>query len=1414
MLDLQTIGIGVDTTGLEKGTRALGDTERAANKTADAADKLSDGFTEASKASTLMATAVKVLGSAFAALKIYELAKESAMLAARFETMGVVMRIAGNNAGYTMAQMEGLSKSLQKSGISMLESRNALTQLATANIDLANASKLARAAQDVAVVGNINSSEALARMIHGIKSGEIEILRTMGLNVNFEASYKAMAAQLGITTEALSTEQKALARTNAALQEAARYNGIYEESMTTAGKAMGSLTRYWEDFKVKAGDAFLPALATAVFTLTDALKLMNSEMDAAGNNGTIASVGNALNGGLKTAFETAAVLGANVAFVVRMVIGEIATLATQAVAVGNLDFKSASGIGKEWVAESNAARAGLDAYEKRILGIGQTSKAVAKTTEADRIASAQASRATAETAAKELKTVNDLRDVRQRLSGVNKQYLEDLSKLEAARNSGALAEKEYIGLVETLAKKTYEGSAAGKDAHTTAKAGEAATKAAITQYHALIERATERVKVANDELLAGRELTAAEKQAIKVTELLDGAKGKLSATQRTAVLSVMAEAAAREGLVAQQRVNLQADNDLIDAEYKRVEAAEKNLSSMLATNQSLTEEIGLIGANAKAQKAITIARQQSVITIKEEQLARLQNAEFMSREQISLEEEIRLLKERMTLTGQKFDRTEEFAKLEELRSEGKKFTDDLGRGLTDSLFRAFESGKGFFKTLWDGIKNLFKTTTLKLAINGAVSGVGGALGFGGAGGAATGGSGLSGMLGMANNASSMYSAATGGTGGFINTVMAGYNGTLVGAAGGGSFASTVGAGLATDAMGATVIEGAAAAGIETGIAGGVSAGLAAIPVWGWAALAGVAILGMSGSGGGPKTESGGGFGSGREQNNLGGPTSDYAKGIESSYAGLAKQLGLSSSLSVGAFSSQDKEGDSLTQLLVTADVNGQSVYNRADRTGGVENVGRSDAELQAAMAEEATRVMISALKASDLEQDYKDFLNTVSESATASVLEAAVNRIIAVKGFKDAVESLPFENLKKLSFAAADGLIAAAGGLEKLGASLDTYFQNFYSAGEQRNQVVKNLFKSLGAAGVDTSTLYNPTIAGFRALVEAQDVTTASGQKAYAALLSVSGVFAQLTTSGTAATKVLEETLNASVSGLRELSDALKSTTSALRGGPSLVEARETISAALAKAKSGGGLPTLQALAPSLQAVTGADTGGFSTMLDYQRFKDQTASDTGALGGLVDGQISIEQKMLDALLGIEQSVLTVAEAMGLVQAERDATAALAARSAAEGLAEAQAKAAIDAARATAAAEAAARAAAEAAARAAAYVPPPVYVPIDHGGGGDGGSFAVGINSVPYDMTARIHKDERIMPAADNRELFKRLDSPQASNAELVAAFNSLRSDFAAVVIATEATSLNSRKMADTLVRVTRDGDSMLTQAVV
>ena len=217
-----------------------------------------------------------VIAGAFAAFKIADTVKDIALLAARYETLGVSMRVVGANAGYTAEQMDQYQASLEKTGIAMLEARQSLTRMASAHIDLAKSSDLARIAQDAAVIAGINSSEAFDRMVVGIQSGQVEILRTLGLNVSFENSYKKIAQQLGRTSDSLTEIEKIQARTNAVMEKGRDISGAYEAAMGTAGKQITSLDRYISNLKVTVGSVFNDALLVAVQTFTAALKDVNA----------------------------------------------------------------------------------------------------------------------------------------------------------------------------------------------------------------------------------------------------------------------------------------------------------------------------------------------------------------------------------------------------------------------------------------------------------------------------------------------------------------------------------------------------------------------------------------------------------------------------------------------------------------------------------------------------------------------------------------------------------------------------------------------------------------------------------------------------------------------------------------------------------------------------------------------------------------------------------------------------------------------------------------------------------------------------------------------------------------------------------------------------------------------------------
>jgi Mg2+ and Co2+ transporter CorA len=216
------------------------------------------------------------IGAAYHAQKAI---KEFTLLAARYETLGVVMETVGHNAGYTAEQMNELQAGLEKTGISMIQARQNLIRMVQAQLDLTKANQLARIAQDAAVIGNINSSEAFERMIHGIQAGQVEVLRTIGLNVTFESGYKKLAETLGKNTDELTDAEKAQSRMNTVMDAGVQIAGSYEAAMSTAGKQMLSLERYTENLKVMLGQAFTPALTEIIENITGEIKDVNKSLD-------------------------------------------------------------------------------------------------------------------------------------------------------------------------------------------------------------------------------------------------------------------------------------------------------------------------------------------------------------------------------------------------------------------------------------------------------------------------------------------------------------------------------------------------------------------------------------------------------------------------------------------------------------------------------------------------------------------------------------------------------------------------------------------------------------------------------------------------------------------------------------------------------------------------------------------------------------------------------------------------------------------------------------------------------------------------------------------------------------------------------------------------------------------------------
>ena len=146
---------------------------------------------------------------------------------------------------------------------------------------------------------------------------------------------------------------------------------------------------------------------------------------------------------------------------------------------------------------------------------------------------------------------------------------------------------------------------------------------------------------------------------------------------------------------------------------------------------------------------------------------------------------------------------------------------------------------------------------------------------------------------------------------------------------------------------------------------------------------------------------------------------------------------------------------------------------------------------------------------------------------------AALHPAVAqgMAAWRELLDGLPFERLKSLGYEAASGLAAAAGGMDKLGSNLQSYYKDFYTPEEQRAQSVKNITSTLNAAGAHlTETQVGSATRGqFRAVVEdaSKHLDTQAGQTLYLALLKVEGAFNELATSAEAAAQATAKVDNA-----------------------------------------------------------------------------------------------------------------------------------------------------------------------------------------------------------------------------------------------------------------------------------------------
>jgi TP901 family phage tail tape measure protein len=342
----------------------------------------------------------------------------------------------------------------------------------------------------------------------------------------------------------------------------------------------------------------------------------------------------------------------------------------------------------------------------------------------------------------------------------------------------------------------------------------------------------------------------------------------------------------------------------------------------------------------------------------------------------------------------------------------------VGGGGGGNIVNTISTGKSLYDY---GVKGYnYFTGSGAVASSGASSGLGLA---------ATTGSGYA-IYGGAGAASTGLAATTAGSTGYglvgATSGGLGLSATTGGAAIGGTLGTTGAAAGTGSAIGGGAVAGGAAE-------GGAMAGLAAIPVWGWIALAVIAIGSMMAKkGGGPKVDGMAGLGMNTDIQH-----GQYDQALvpvltstQGQYDSITKLMGGTSKAQFGIAVTSDPQGDSPTFVQSRAQVNGQDVFSDLNR-----NVGREDADMQAEVKHQTERSVLAALRASDITGAFADWVRNLGD-VTGQALDDAFARIDRVMNERTTLQSR-LDDLKNANKAAVDAVTALEDARKKEAASYD-----------------------------------------------------------------------------------------------------------------------------------------------------------------------------------------------------------------------------------------------------------------------------------------------------------------------------------------------------------------------------------------
>jgi len=235
--------------------------------------------------------------------------------------------------------------------------------------------------RSLASYGNTASAmgRGLNQMIEAVAdaaTGEFERLKEFGIKAKSEGdrvtfTFRGVATEVGKNAKEIADYLRELGENE--------FAGAMALRAATLDGAISNLADTWDELfrtvsQQGAGNLIFDSVTLANGAIKDAIDIIKSLNEVTGQNAKDAGAMSVIQEGLAVAFETVAVIGANVKYTLVQVGNELGGLAAQSVAILTGNFAQAASIRKDMIADGEQARREIDSTTARILGARAAAK--------------------------------------------------------------------------------------------------------------------------------------------------------------------------------------------------------------------------------------------------------------------------------------------------------------------------------------------------------------------------------------------------------------------------------------------------------------------------------------------------------------------------------------------------------------------------------------------------------------------------------------------------------------------------------------------------------------------------------------------------------------------------------------------------------------------------------------------------------------------------------------------------------------------------------------------------------------------------------------------------------------------------------------------------------------------------------